>query len=168
MDTTNVSDANTQLSQVIFSWQHPDYINYTKDRRWYIIATILLILGVAWSIYDKNYFFAIFLVLFFLIVLMYESRPSALVDFVITAEGIKSGENFYFYRQIDNFFIVYRAGGIKNLYFDFKNPFHGRLIVPLDDQNAVAIREYLLNFLNEDLEREAEPLSEQLRKFLRL
>jgi len=168
MDKTNVGNADTQLSQVIFSWQHPDYISYKKDRLWYIVATLLSVLGVAWAIYDQNYLFAVFLVLFYMVVLMYENRPTALVDFIITAEGIKTGDNFYYYRQIDHFFIVYRAGGIKNLYIEFKNPFRGRLVVPLDGQNAVAVREYLLNFLTEDLEREAEPLTDQLRRIIRL
>ncbi|MFA5021379.1 MAG: hypothetical protein WC517_04995, partial [Patescibacteria group bacterium] len=59
-------------------------------------------------------------------------------------------------------------GGIKNLYVEFKNPLKGRLVIPLDGQDAVAIRDYLLRFLAEDLEREAEPISEQLRRFLKL
>ena len=160
--------SSTQLSQVIFSWQHPDYISYAKDKRWYVVSALLLLSLLAWSIYDKNYFFAIFLVLFYAVILMYENRPSVMVDFIITPEGIKSGERFYYYREISNFFMIYRAGGIKNLYMDFKNPFKGRLIVPLDGQNAVAVHDFLAQFLEEDLEREAEPLSEQFRKMLRL
>jgi hypothetical protein len=160
--------SNTELSQVMFSWQHPDYISYVKDRRWYVISALLLVAMLAWTIYDQNYFFAIFLVLFYAVVLMYENRPAVMVDFIITSDGIKSGERFYYYREIQNFFIIYRAGGIKNLYIDFKNPVKGRLVVPLDGQNAVAIHDFLAQFLEEDLEREAEPLSEQFRKLLRL
>lgn len=163
-----MDNSNVQLSQVAFSWSHQDYINYQKDRRWYIISALILVLAVAWSIWDKNYFFAIFLVLFYSVVLLYEKRLPRTIDFYITVEGIKSGNNFYFYREIQYFYIIYRANGIKNLYVEFKNPFSGRLVIPLDGQNAVAIRDYLLQFIDEDLEREAEPLSEQLRKFLRL
>ena len=72
------------------------------------------------------------------------------------------------FANIDSFFIIYQDVGLKNLYFDFKNPLRGRLVIDLDGLDAVKIREYLLQFLKEDLGREAEPLSEQLRRFLRI
>ena len=157
-----------QVSEAIFSWQHPDYVLYHKDKRWYIFSIIIVILAVALAIWQKDYTFAVFLVMFYLVVLLYENRPSEMVDFVITPLGLKSGQRFYYWRQIDHFYIVYQAAGIKNLYVEFKNLLNGRLVIPLDGQNAIAVRDYLLQFLKEDLEREAEPLSEQLRRFLRL
>ena len=69
--------------------------------------------------------------------------------------------------SFSDFFIIYQNNGIKNLYFDFKNPLKGRLIVPIDGQNAVAVREYLLKYMHENLEREAEPLSEIFRRLLK-
>jgi len=158
----------TKKAEAVFYWQHPDYVIYHKDTRWYIISIILLILAVAWSVFDKNYLFGVFLIMFYLVVLLYENRPPEMVEFAVTPQGLKSGNNFYYYRELDHFFMIYQADGIKNLYVEFKNPLKGRLIVPLDGQNAVAIRDYLLNFISEDLEREAEPLSEQLRRWLKI
>lgn len=168
MPENETKDFQAQVSQVVFSWSHQDYVNYHKDKRWYIISVILLLAAVAWSFWQQNYLFGIFLIMFYMVVLLYENRPPEIVDTVITPLGIKSGQKFYYWRLIDHFFVVYRAQGIKNLYIEFKNPISGRLVIPLDGQNAVAIREYLLKFLNEDLEREAEPISEQLRRFLKL
>ena len=159
---------NSQLSEVIFSWQHPDYVVYYKDKRWYVISLVVMVLAVAWTFFDKNYLFGVFLIMFYLVVLLYENRPPKMIDFIVTPLGIKTGRKFHYWRIIDHFYIIYRAEGIKNLYLEFKNPFNGRLVIPLEGQNAVAIRDYLLRFLREDLEREAEPLSEQLRRFLRL
>ena len=157
-----------QLSEVVFSWQHPDYVLYHKDKWWYILSLVIVILAVAGSIWQKNYTFAAFLVMFYLVVLLYENRPPEPVDFIVTPVGIKSGEKFYYWRQIDHFYIVYKASGIKNLYIEFKNVLNGRLVIPLDGQNAIAVRDYLLRFISEDLEREAEPISEQLRRLLKL
>ncbi|MFA6526011.1 MAG: hypothetical protein WCT26_01175 [Candidatus Buchananbacteria bacterium] len=168
MPENETKDFQAQVSQVIFSWQHQDYVNYHKDKRWYIISVILLLAAVAWSFGQQNYLFGVFLIMFYMVVLLYENRPPEIVDTVITPLGIKSGQKFYYWRLIDHFFVVYRAQGIKNLYIEFKNPISGRLVIPLDGQNAVAIRDYLLKFLNEDLEREAEPITEQLRRFLKL
>jgi hypothetical protein len=161
-------NSNIQVSEKVFSWQHQDYQNYQKDKRWYIISAVIVVLMVIWAVWDKNYLFGVFLIMFYLVVILYENRPPEIVDFTITPLGIKTGQKFFYWRQIDHFYIIYRAAGIKNLYLEFKNPLNGRLVIPLDGQNAVAIRDYLLRFLKEDLEREAEPLSEQLRRFLRL
>ncbi len=167
MDTKQKSQ-EVQLSEVVFSWKHPDYVAYTKNKWWYLHSGLLLMLAVAWTFYDKNYLFGLFLILFYLVILLYENRQPKIIDFIITPVGIMTDKSFYKWRDIDNFYIIYQAYGIKNLYIEFKNILNGRLIVPLDGQNAVAIREYLLNFLTEDLEREAEPISEKLRRFLKI
>jgi len=168
MPDNKTNDNQAQVSQVVFSWSHQDYVTYPKDKRWYVISVIILLVAVAWSFFQQNYLFGVFLIMFYMVVLLLENRPPEMVDFTITPLGVKSGQKFYHWRVIDHFFIIYRAQGIKNLYIEFKNPLNGRLVVPLDGQNAIAIREYLLKFLNEDLEREAEPISEQLRRFLKL
>jgi hypothetical protein len=165
MDNQN---QEVQLSEVVFAWQHPDYVAYKKDKWWYLASGLLLILAVAWSFYDTNYLFGLFLVLFYLIVLLYENRPPQMIDFIITPLGVMVGKKFYYWREIDHFFIIYRAQGVKNLYLEIKNFLSGRLVIPLDGQNAVAIRDYLLKYVKEDLEREAEPIGEQLRRFLRI
>jgi len=157
-----------QLSEVIFSWQCHDYIKYKKNKFWYLISFLVVGAMVGWAIYTVNYLFAVFLVLFYLVVIMYEFRESEVVDCVITPDGIKHGKNFFFYNKIDNFFIIYQDQGIKNLYLDFKNPLRGRVTIDVENLDAVKIREYLLQFIKEDLEREAEPLSEQLRRWLRI
>lgn len=157
-----------QLSRVVFSWRYPEFVVYHKDKRWYVISLIVLALALAGTIYTKNYLFSAFLVLFYLMVLLYDNRPPEEIDFIITDDGVKNDNTFYYYKDIDHFYVIYQAQGVKNLYLEFRNPLRGRLIVPLDGQNAVAIRDFMLKHLNEDLEREAEPLSEQLRRWLKL
>lgn len=159
---------NPQLSEVVFSWKCHDYVKYSKNILWYVISFLVISAMVAWAIYTVNYLFAIFLVLFYLVVILFEFRDPELVDCVITPDGIKHAKNFFFFNHIDNFYIIYQDDGLKNLYIDFKNPLRGRIIIDLDGQDAVTIREYLLQYLKEDLVREAEPLSEQIRRWLRI
>lgn len=156
-----------QKSEVVFAWQYPEYIKYKKNIWWYVISGLILVLGVLWSIIDHNYLFMIILILVYLLILILENREPEIIDFIITPDGLKSGRHFHYYRDIDHFYLIYQDTGLKNLYFEFKNPLRPRLIIPLQDQDAVSIREYLLNFLDEDLEREAEPIIERLRRFLR-
>ena len=157
-----------QVSEVKFSWKYQEYIREEKTVAWYVISLAILGLGIAWCVYDKNMPFAMLLILFYLVVLLFNNLNTEVVVFAVTSEGIKIGSRFHYFREFDHFFIIYEEVGIKNLYLQFRNPFRGRLTVPLDGQDAVEIRRFLLKYLKEDLEREAEPISERLRRWLRL
>jgi hypothetical protein len=157
MEADNPQANQAQMVEAVFSWRHQDFVRYNKNVWWYIISIIVLVLFVWGCIVTRNFLFAIFLVLFYLVTLLFDNRNPEIIDFAITHDGIKTGNTFHYYKEISHFFVIYQEPGIKNLYFEFRNPLKGRLIVPLDGQNAVAIREFLLGFLKEDLEREAEP-----------
>lgn len=157
-----------KLSQVIFSWRYQEYTKYHKNIWWYVISLLVLIGAVVWCFMVNNFTFAIFLVLFYLVILLHDNMSPEVIDFVITNEGLKSGRNFNYFRDIDHFFIVYEEAGIKNLYLQFRNPLKGRLVIPLDGQDAVSVRRFLLKYVKEDLDREIEPISDRLRRWLRL
>lgn len=157
-----------RMSEVMFAWSYQEYVKEENSVQWYVYSLLLLAAGIAWCVYDNNLPFGMFLVLFYLVVLLYNHIHPETVKFVIAADGIKIGKNFHYFREFDHFFIVYEEAGIKNLYLQFRNPFRGRLTVPLDGQDAVAIRRFMLKYLREDLEREAEPISERLKRWMKL
>jgi Ca2+/Na+ antiporter len=161
-------DNSQGMREVVFSWKHPEYVKYKKNAIWYLLSFVAVFLMVAWAIYTVNYLFAVFLVLFYLVVIIHEFRDPQEVNCILTHEGVKHDSKFFFYNQIDDFFIIYQDQGVKNLYLDFKNPLRGRLIIDLEGQDAVSIREFLLQFLKEDLDREVEPISERFRRLLKL
>ena len=168
MQQEEKDNLSKQISEVKFSWNYQEYVKYEKNITWYVVSLILMALAMAWCFYDKNIPFALFLILFYLTILLYNNMRPEVVPFAVLIDGIKVGKKFYLFREFDHFFIIYEDVGIKNLYLQFRNPFRGRLTVPLDGQNAVEIRRFLLKYLKEDLDREGEPISERLRRWLRL
>ncbi len=160
--------ATVPMTEAVFDWTIQEYIIYPKNIWWYLTSGLMLFLAVVWTVFDQNYSFAIFLVLFYLVVLLNELRPPQVVDFVISPDGIKVGQDFYFYNEIRQFYIIYEQNGVQNIYFEFNSPFRSRLVIPLESQDPIAVRDYLLLFVEEDLEQEAEPLSERFRRWMRL
>jgi len=171
IQSNNPNDSDQEsvpMTEAVFDWLVQEYIIYPKSGWWYLASGLMLLMAVLWTVFDQNYPFAIFLVLFYLVAILYDIRSPKTVEFVITPDGIKIGSDFYFYREIRQFYIIYQQNGIKNIYFEFTNPLRNRLIIPLDDQDPIVIREFLLQFIEEDLEQEAEPISERLRRWMRL
>jgi hypothetical protein len=92
-----------------------------------------------------------------------------LINIVLNDEGIVVGRKFYDYDELKNFSVLYKPKqGVRNLYFEFKNGLKHRLSIGLDGMDPIVIRDYLLRYLHEDLERTDLPLSESLARLLKL
>lgn len=152
-----------------FSWKIDEFTKYNRDKRWYIVASIIAVALIIYAIIDKNYFFALIIIISSALIIFYDNEPPKKLDLTIKYDGIKIGKNFYEFQSISNFYIIYQPKeNIKKLFFEFKNPIKHRLSIELYNQNPVEIRNFLLQYLSEDLEKENEPLSEGLAKLFRL
>ena len=153
----------------IISWQVPEYDKHERGQGWYIISAIFGLLFLVYSFMSGNFLFAAIIIIGALIIIMHDGREPVKVDFSITDEGIVVGKRFYDYDEIKDFSIIYKPHQeVKNLYFEFKSVIKPRLSIPLNDLNPLPIRENLLKYLPEDLERTDQPVSEALAKMFKL
>jgi len=173
-------DENNKVQYL--AWQVPEYEPKERNRRWYLIAVAFLIITLFFCFFEianwkivflgvnSNFIFALILILSAIIMIINDGQEPTMVDFKIGPEGINIGKRFYDYDDLRNFSIIYKPNiEVKHLYIEFKNSFiHPRLSVHLDEQDPITVRNYLLRYLDEDLERLGPPISEQLTKLLKL
>ncbi|MFH1233642.1 MAG: hypothetical protein V1649_03265 [Patescibacteria group bacterium] len=165
----------TELAQtmdygkIFASWKIPEYEKRDRTKSWYIIASVVSLLLLAYSFFSGNFLFAIIIVTVAMIIILHDGQNPGLLSFSLTEEGIIIGRKFYDYDEIKDFAIVYKPKlEVKNIYFEFKTVVRPRLSIPLENMNPLPIRENLLKYLPEDLERTDQPLSESLAKLFRL
>lgn len=159
----------TNYGQKIMSWRVPEYEKHERGRGWYILAIIFGLIFLAYSLTSGNFLFAAIIVIGALVIILHDGREPMLVDFSLTDQGIIVGQRFYDYDEIKDFSIIYKPHQeVKNLYFEFKSIIKPRLSIPLDNLNPLPIRENLLKYLPEDLERTDQPVSEALAKLFKL
>ncbi|QQG52203.1 MAG: hypothetical protein HY931_02545 [Candidatus Falkowbacteria bacterium] len=162
-------------------WQVPEYHTPERSKSWYIIAFSFIAISLFfcfftisnWRLeflgYNGNFLFALILIMAAIITLINESRPPLIVDVEIGPEGVKIGAKFFDYDEIKNFSVLYKPKqSVKSMYLEFKNSMRPRLAIPLRRMDALTVRNYLVRYLDEDLERTNPPLSEQLTKLLKL
>ena len=162
-------------------WQVPEYRVPERPRSWYTAALVLITLAIFFSFFairdwrlvflgnESNFLFAVILILAVVITILNENRPPIIVDIVMDPEGIKVGSKFYDYDEFQHFSVIYKPKqSLKNLYLEFKSGLRPRLSIPLRSLDALTVRNYLVKYLDEDLERTDAPLSEQLTKLLKL
>ncbi|MFH1564699.1 MAG: hypothetical protein ABIC82_02500 [bacterium] len=159
-DQKNLSD----LGEVFASWSFPEYAKYEHSRGWYVWFCILMLGLLIFSLATLNFLFAVFIIIFAVIIFFHDTKEPVQVSFYIGEKGILLGRKFFGYKEFKSFWLFYEPKETKNLYFDLKSFIKPLLSIPLSDQNPLKIREFLLQYLEEDLEKEEEPVSEQLSR----
>ena len=153
----------------IIAWSVPEFDKHERGRAWYVAASILAILALVYSFWTANFLFVVIIVIAAVVIILNDGRSPEKIKFAISGEGVIIGKKFIDYDDLKNFSIIYKPRqGVKKLYFEFKNVVRPRLSINLDNMNPLPIREILLNYLPEDLERENEPLSEQLGRLFKI
>jgi len=174
-----MSDQKEQKNFI--QWQVPEYTKPKRNKTWYILASLFVFICLffsfftisAWQIIflgaNSNFLFALIIVISIAIMIVHDSQEARMVTIKLGPEGIDIGRRFYDYDSIKSFCVLYKPKqSIKNLYLEFNNKMLPRLHIPLRRQDALTVRNYLVKYLDEDLERIAPPLSEQLTRLLKL
>ena len=163
------NDHNNEYGEEINSWQVKEYEEHERSNIWYLVAGLITVLILIFCFVTKNFLFAIIIILASIIVITNDGQKPRKIKVTLTEEGVLIGKKFYDYDVFKNFAIVYKPSqNIKTLYFEFKNSFKQRLSIDLEDRNPLSIRETLLKYVDEDLERTDQPLSERLTKMFKL
>lgn len=164
----NLAKENINFGDVFLKWSVKEYQKYERSRRWYAVAAIIGLMLVVYAVVAANYLFAMVIVLFGAILLMGAMGEPLEIPFAITSAGIIIGDKFYRYSELAGFWVIYNPPDVKNLYFSFNQLFHHRLQVPLGDLDPRSVRDFLNQYLSEDLEQEDEPLSDRISRLFRL
>ncbi len=163
------NNQNDHLGFEIMSWETPEYQQHNRPTWWYIVYALVAIGLIVMALKTDNFLFAIIIVIASFVILIHDGRTPEQILVSITTEGIIVGNRFYDYDQIRYFAIVYKPNhNLKRIYFEFKRTIKHRLSLPLHETNPLFIREHLLKYLPENLERTDEPLSEFLTRLLKL
>ena len=153
---------------ILAIWEFPEFIKHERGKLWYISFTIVFLALLTYSYLSDNLLFAIILVIFAILYFTSIKEDPVTMETAITEDGIFIGSKFIEYEDLRSFYIIYYPPEIKNLYFETKSVIKQRIVVPVEDQNPVYIREILLNYLDEDLEKEEIPSSESISNIFKL
>ena len=157
----------SDYGEVLFKWSFPEFERHQREQGWYVGAAVIVVLLIIYSIWAANFLFGLITIITALTVLLFHNSDN-IVKFKITEDGLFVNNKFFDYKEINNFYIIYEPPQVKMLYFEPKSIFNPRIPIPLEDQDPVKIREVLRRYLQEDLEKENEPTSDQMSRWLKL
>jgi len=160
---------NVNLGEEIHTWIVPEYIKHVRTKRWYIIAILGALFLLIFAFFTANFLFAVIVVVASLIIFLNDKQEPEQVQISIMGTGIIVGRKFYDYDDFKTFSLIYKPqDNVRNLYFEFNNGLKQRISIPLENENPLQIRDDLLKYLPEDLERINQPLSEGLARIFKI
>ena len=166
---TNVFEFNPdELGQPIVEWDVDEYPQHIRSRLWYVLAGLVSVGLVIYSVATSNFLFAIIILMGSVLMLLSIFMKPARIPVVITSTGIIIGDLYYDYQAVKDFSIVYDPPEVKILYLDFYALTHPLIAVPLEDVDPNIIRENLLTFCQENLRRNEEGLTDLVRRVYKL
>lgn len=164
----DLTKSDAKAGKIVFEWVVREYEKYDRDRRWYIASGILGVALLAYAVLSGNYLFALIIALAGIILFVEDMQEPLSVSFAITETGIILGKKFYRYGELKDFWIIYNPPAVKNLYFGLNGLVRHRLQVALGDVDPRPVRDYLSQFLSEDLTQEEEPASERIARMFKI
>ncbi|MFH0857102.1 MAG: hypothetical protein V1860_04350 [bacterium] len=153
--------------ETLISWNFPEFIKYDKSARWYVFAVIVTALFLVYSVVTFNFLFAVIIIMVVMIILMREKKEPRKIHFAITNMGILVSRDFFPFKDIRNFSIVYEPPHVKILYLEFKSKLKPRFSALLEDENPNEIRKILKENIEEDLDRTGESITDAMGRWLK-
>ncbi len=163
------------MKDVLFQWEFSEYHQHEKTGLWYLLAGIVTAALFVWATFTANYLFGIIVILTVFIIFLHDARSPERMRFIVTARGIEYGlkeipesTRVLRWKELEHFWIIYEPPHVKSLYFHRKTFWAPTLVIPLEKQDPVKVRQVLKKYLDEDTTQEHEPFADLLRRVLHL
>ncbi len=73
-----MSDENKDINSVddIIAWKVPEYTDNKKSKKWFLVASLIAVLLLAYSVFTSNFAFAVFIVLAFIVIIFLKEHTN--------------------------------------------------------------------------------------------
>lgn len=136
-------------------WEAPEFTYHEKDADWYWILGIVAVVGAVISIVLGNTLFAIFILLAAFVVGLFASKKPEQLNCRIDPRGIQVNEVFYPHRIMQSFWVSDDNPEDPKLLVSPKKTVAVRVVIPLIDVDPEDVRDYLIDFLDEEEQGES-------------
>ena len=149
-------------------WSAPEYHYYRKDVSWYWLVLIVTVILVTLALWQKNFLFAVFIIVAALLILAWGRRPPQTIDFTLSEQGLNiGGKKSYGFQDLSGFVIIPNLADpeLSDLILKTKSQLNAWVRIIIASQRSETIKNLLSKFLPE-VEYE-ESLADHIAKILR-
>lgn len=153
-------------TEILLSWEAPEFVHHVRDIKWYLLAFLVVFSLLGYSIYSKDWFFILVLVLVIFGVSSYLKTAPKIRKYAVTRLGIFIDKNFFSYDELNSFWIIFNEK-IKILNILPNKKYIPPLTILLEDQDPMTIKNILKKFILQE-EKRSENFFEKMTRLLKL
>lgn len=158
--------ASLDSKDILYRWRGPEFEEYERDKKWYLVMTAILLVIVSWALYTNSPVMAITFILIGVVGYIYIGKEPRTLDFIITNDGVIAGREIYLFDNLESFWIFYEPPHTKILSLKSRGILLPYVHIPLHDEDPVHIREILMDHIPE--RKQEEGLIEIFERLIRL
>jgi hypothetical protein len=155
-------------AQDVFVWEAPAWDRHERGSNWYLWMSLVAMALAAYGVLTANYLFSFIIILIAIILILAGNEEPHRVLVQVGHNGIVVDGKLYLYDDLHSFSIIYHPPETKVMYIDHSRSLRPRLRIWLADEDPVAIRSHLKQYLTEDLDLQEEHFSDTLGRLLKL
>lgn len=132
-------------------WQAPEFFYYQKDVSWYWLVLILGVILVAFALWQKNFLFAVFVVIaMFLLFYWGRSEPRS-VEFKLNEKGLEIDKKFHPYEDFVYFSVNENSeiNSLNQLNLKTKNRLRSLISIYVEKEKMGVVKKKLSRYLEE-------------------
>ncbi len=137
------------MEKPIIEWRAPEFYYREKGVSWYWLSIIAAIVILSVSVWQKNFLFAVFVVIAEILMLVWAGRKPREVSFILNEKGLTiSGNKFYPYSAIEAFSV--REGHSEEWYdisLKLRHGFRHHLNIQTPTKNLSKIEEAISRYV---------------------
>jgi hypothetical protein len=137
------------------TWTASEYHFYRKGAGWYLLSLLAAIILFLIALWQKNLFFAIFVVIAEIVLIYWAKRLPQTLDFKINTKGVEIGDiKFYPYEELHGFCIQEitdstESPGSAELILKTKTKIHPFVKINIPKKYAETAKNFLKKFVKE-------------------
>jgi hypothetical protein len=154
------------MAKFEIAWEAPEFEYREKDVAWYWVSIIAAAFIIAFSAWQKDFLFGLFIVIAEVLFIVWGNRVPKMIPFtLIDAELAVGGYRSYAMKEFESWSVDLEDGGWADMAFYFRSRIRPPLAVIVPAEKVAEIRANLKTVLKEI---EHEPtLVDSIEKFLR-
>ena len=154
-------EIDPKFGELVMYWTVKDFHRHERSILWYVLFFVIGIALILYAILTANYIFAVLLVMIGAFMVIRHFQDPQDVPVVILTTGIAIGNHYHEWDEVKDFAIVYEPPEVRKLYVDFNRLRHPYVSLDIpEEMDPNDLREAMLEFADEDLDRKDEHLTD--------
>lgn len=138
------------MKKTILKWDTALYTQYQRTKVWYLVSGVITGSIVALSFLNGAWSFGVALIAISIVYLYLNKKEVPHAEAIITPKGIQFANKFYYYRDIEFFWIEEHLPTFQALHLHLNNQRDTKLTIQFYDFTADHLSNVLRRFIPED------------------